>query len=422
MKRTLSALLVSSALLCAAVLPTMAAESADPAQTDSAAVQEETMSDSELYYGQVQEIGRDEAGTITSLLLTSERYGEYVMNISGETVWIDSGERTASDPATLQVGESVYVYHSPVSTRSLPPQSPAFAVVRNVPQDVGAAKYLEVEAVTQNEDGSATITTNNGGLWLTVEADASVTTYAGEKASLADLQVGSHVMAWYDIVLLSYPGQAGTDQLMLLPGAAEERDGEAAETSVPLRPRPAETTTPAEALQDGTELSIVLEGDMVLPVTGKVENGAAMVPVAAVAQALGYEVTYTPGENGEAALVTVEDDSFRVNLNIGDNLIQGVTKIEGAVGMTSPMDYGMAPYIVEPGTTWAPAQLFEMLGRTVTVDGDACPSSNQSQNLYIQSAKAAAQMRGRFAFGCAIAKRETVPGSQGCWMGTVHPP
>ena len=369
MKRTLSALLVSSALLCAAVLPTMAAESADPAQTDSAAVQEETMSDSELYYGQVQEIGRDEAGTITSLLLTSERYGEYVMNISSETVWIDSGERTASDPATLQVGESVYVYHSPVSTRSLPPQSPAFAVVRNVPQDVGAAKYLEVEAVTQNEDGSATITTNNSGLWLTVEADASVTTYAGEKASLADLQVGSHVMAWYDIVLLSYPGQAGTDQLMLLPGAVEERDGEAAETSVPAETT--ETTTPAETLQDGTELTVMLETDMVLPVTGKVENGAAMVPVAAVAQALGYEVTYTPGENGEAALVTVEDDSFRVNLNIGDNLIQGVTKIEGAVGMTSPMDYGMAPYIVEPGATWAPAQLFEMLGRTVTVDGDA---------------------------------------------------
>ena len=365
MKRTLSALLVSSALLCAAVLPTMAAESADPAQTDSAAVQEETMSDSELYYGQVQEIGRDEAGTITSLLLTSERYGEYVMNISGETVWIDSGERTASDPATLQVGESVYVYHSPVSTRSLPPQSPAFAVVRNVPQDVGAAKYLEVEAVTQNEDGSATITTNNGGLWLTVEADASVTTYAGEKASLADLQVGSHVMAWYDIVLLSYPGQAGTDQLMLLPGAAEERDGEAAETSAP-----AETTAPAEALQDGTELSIVLEGDMALPVTGKVENGAAMVPVAAVAQALGYEVTYTPGEKGEGALVTVESEDFQVNLTIGEKAIQGVTKIQGAVGMTAPMDYGTAPYIVEPGTTWAPAQLFEMLGRTVTVDGD----------------------------------------------------
>ena len=221
MKRTLSALLVSGALLCAAALPAMAAESAGAAQTDSALTQEETMPDSVSYYGQVQEIVRDENGTITSLWLTSERYGEYVMNISPETVWIDSGNYSASDPSTLEVGESVYVYHSPVSTRSLPPQSAAYAVVRNFPQDVSAAKYLEVEAVTQNEDGSITITTDNGGLWLTVEQDASVTTYAGEEASLDRVQVGDHVMAWYEIVLLSYPGQAGTDHLMILPAAEE---------------------------------------------------------------------------------------------------------------------------------------------------------------------------------------------------------
>ena len=345
MKRTLSALLVSGALLCAAALPAMAAESAGAAQTDSALTQEETMPDSVSYYGQVQEIVRDENGTITSLWLTSERYGEYVMNISPETVWIDSGNYSASDPSTLEVGESVYVYHSPVSTRSLPPQSAAYAVVRNFPQDVSAAKYLEVEAVTQNEDGSITITTDNGGLWLTVEQDASVTTYAGEEASLDQVQVGDHVMAWYEIVLLSYPGQAGTDHLMILPAAEE----------LP---------------QEGAELSIVLEGDMVLPVTGKYENGVATVPVAAVAQALGYEVTYTPAERPEDTLVTVESDTFRVELRFQVPTIIGVTKIEGAVGMTAPMDYGMAPYAVAPGTTWAPAQLFEMLGRTVTLDKD----------------------------------------------------
>ena len=345
MKRTLSALLVSGALLCAAALPAMAAESAGAAQTDSALTQEETMPDSVSYYGQVQEIVRDENGTITSLWLTSERYGEYVMNISPETVWIDSGNYSASDPSTLEVGESVYVYHSPVSTRSLPPQSAAYAVVRNFPQDVSAAKYLEVEAVTQNEDGSITITTDNGGLWLTVEQDASVTTYAGEEASLDQVQVGDHVMAWYEVVLLSYPGQAGTDHLMILPAAEE----------LP---------------QEGAELSIVLEGDMVLPVTGKYENGVATVPVAAVAQALGYEVTYTPAERPEDTLVTVESDTFRVELRFQVPTIIGVTKIEGAVGMTAPMDYGMAPYAVAPGTTWAPAQLFEMLGRTVTLDKD----------------------------------------------------
>lgn len=365
MKRTLSALVVSGALLCAAALPAMAAEPAAGSQNETALVQEETMPDSVLYYGQVLAIDREEDGTVTRLHLTSEEQGDYVMNISSSTVWIDSGSYAASDPADLEVGESVYVHHSPVSTRSLPPQSAAYAVVRNFPQDAGAAQYHEVEAIVQNEDGSVTITTDNGGLMLTVEADAAVTTYAGETAALADVKAGDHVMAWYPLVMLSYPGQASAGHLMLLPAAVEERDGEAAEAD------PAQVLEPIQQVpQEGTELTILLEGDMVLPVTGKVENGVATIPVAAVAQALGYEVTYTPGENGEGALVTVESEDFQVNLTIGEKAIQGVTKIQGAVGMTAPMDYGTAPYIVEPGTTWAPAQLFEMLGRTVAVDGD----------------------------------------------------
>ena len=365
MKRTLSALVVSGALLCAAALPAMAAEPAAGSQNETALVQEETMPDSVLYYGQVLAIDREEDGTITRLHLTSEAQGDYVMNISSGTVWIDSGSYAASDPSTLEVGESVYVHHSPVSTRSLPPQSAAYAVVRNFPQDAGAAQYHEVEAIAQNEDGSVTITTDNGGLMLTVEADAAVTTYAGETAALADVKAGDHVMAWYPLVMLSYPGQASAGHLMLLPAAVEERDGEAAEAD------PAQALEPIQQVpQEGTELTILLEGDMVLPVTGKYESGVATIPVAAVAQALGYEVTYTPGENGEGALVTVESEDFQVNLTIGEKAIQGVTKIQGAVGMTAPMDYGTAPYIVEPGTTWAPAQLFEMLGRTVAVDGD----------------------------------------------------
>ena len=365
MKRTLSALVVSGALLCAAALPAMAAEPAAGSQNETALVQEETMPDSVLYYGQVLAIDREEDGTVTRLHLTSEAQGDYVMNISSSTVWIDSGSYAASDPADLEVGESVYVHHSPVSTRSLPPQSAAYAVVRNFPQDAGAAQYHEVEAIAQNEDGSVTITTDNGGLMLTVEADAAVTTYAGETAALADVKAGDHVMAWYPLVMLSYPGQASAGHLMLLPAAVEERDGEAAEAD------PAQALEPIQQVpQEGTELTILLEGDMVLPVTGKYESGVATLPVAAVAQALGYEVTYTPGEKGEGALVTVESEDFQVNLTIGEKAIQGVTKIQGAVGMTAPMDYGTAPYIVEPGTTWAPAQLFEMLGRTVAVDGD----------------------------------------------------
>lgn len=357
MKRTLSALLVSGALLCAAILPAGAAQASQSAQVDSSQSQEVTMPDSVSYYGEIVAIDRDEDGAVTRLHLTSEEQGDYVMNLSSNTLWIDSTNYAASDPATLEVGEQVCVFHSPVSTRSLPPQSAAYAVVRNFPQAVGAARYLLVEAVAENEDGSVTITTDNGSLLLTVQADAAVTTYAGEAAALTDVKEGDHVMAWYSIVLLSYPGQAGTDHLMLLPAAQEEGQerGEGSEL------------TPLEQLpQEGASLNIVVEGDMVLPVTGKYESGTATIPVAAVAQALGYEVTYTPGTD---PLVTVESDTFRVELRLGQPIF-GVTKIEGAVGMTAPMDYGVDPYAVEPGTTWAPAQLFEMLGRTVTLDRD----------------------------------------------------
>lgn len=354
MKRTLSALMLSGALLCALSVPALAAEPAAP-QTDTSLTQEETLPDSVLYYGTVTEVVRDEDGAVSRLVLSSERYGDYVMNLSADTVWVDAGTRAASDPSDLEAGEAVYVFHSPISTRSLPPQSAAYAVVRDIPQDMGCPMYHEVEALKEG-DGRLTIVTDNGGLLLHVGKDAQCVDYAtGKAVDFDQLKEGSRIMAWYDVVMESYPGQAVPSCLMLLP-QAEEQTGE--------------QTAPAAELADGAALSIVLEGDMVLPEKGSYENGAAMVPVAAAAKALGYEVTYTPGQGGDPALVTVESETFRVSLRIGQEQIVGVTKIEGAVGMTAPMKYGAAPRIEAPGVTWAPAQLFEMLGRTVTLEGD----------------------------------------------------
>ena len=355
MKRTLSALMISSALMCALSLPAMAVEPAAD-QTDTSLTQEETLPDSVLYYGTVTEVLRDEKGAVSALVLFSDRHGDYVMNLSADTVWVDAGKRAASDPSNLKVGEVVYVFHSAISTGSLPPQSAAYAVVRNLPQDMGCPMYHEVEDVTE-QDGRLTITTDNGGLLLYVGKDIQCVDYAtGKTVDPSELKAGGRVMAWYDAVMESYPGQAVPYCLMLLPQAADQAQ--------------ADQAAAAAELADGTALSIVLEGDMVLPMKGSYENGAAMVPVAVAAQALGYEVTYTPGQDGAPALVTVESETFRVSLTIGQEQIFGATKIEGAVGMTAPMKYGAAPRIEAPGTTWAPAQLFEMLGRTVTLDGD----------------------------------------------------
>lgn len=181
----------------------------------------EPLPDSVLYYGRVEAISHNGDGEITALHLSSDRYGEYVMRISEDTVWIDSGNRTASDPATLKEGEGLYVFHSPVSTRSMPPQSAAFAIVRNVPQDASCARYHKVEAV-EEKDGALRITTDNGGLFLLADQETSLSSYEGTApAGLGDIEAGSHIMAWYGPVALSYPGQAHAGHIMVLNRAQE---------------------------------------------------------------------------------------------------------------------------------------------------------------------------------------------------------
>lgn len=219
MKKKLTVLVLTGALACTMALPVMAADvTAVPISAPVSSSELAALPDSVLYYGTVQEIVKGANGSITQLRMTSERYGEYVMNISEETVWIDSGKQTASDPSTLQAGEGLYVFHSPAETSSLPPQSAAFAVVRNIPMDAGCAQYHEVEAVSL-EDGQLKITTDNGGLILLADENTGLSFYGSDAAaSLTDIQAGDYVMAWYGAVAQSYPGQAYATHVMLLSG------------------------------------------------------------------------------------------------------------------------------------------------------------------------------------------------------------
>lgn len=352
MNRKVTAFVLSAALAVTLAAPAFAAaETPDVAvrprpepvaQTETTAGETAEMETSVLYYGQITDIGKDEEGNLTQLQLQSERYGEYVMLINSDTVWIDSGNHAASDPSDLEVGEWVYVYHSPVSTRSLPPQSQAYAVLRNMPQDVGAGQYAEIGEITDCEDGTYQLLTADGSMYLTVDGETVLTGYPdGETVQAADLQAGDRIVAWYDIALLSYPGQAYAHHVMVLP----------------------------DVLSEGDQVTLELDGEA-SEITGRYEDGVVMVPVAAVAEALGFDVEYTPkGPNGVKARVAVESSDFRVEMTIGVREITGVTTIPDAVGMTAPQDYGKAPYVVAPGTTWAPAELFEMLGKTVTLKG-----------------------------------------------------
>ncbi|WP_206457956.1 S-layer homology domain-containing protein [Anaerovorax sp. IOR16] len=224
MKKNLVAIALTGALLCTMSVQAVAAEVPNPTLSAIPTTEKsQSLSDSVLYYGQVKKIVTNKDGTISQLRLDSERFGEYVVNLSAETVWIDSGNHSADDPSDLKEGEGIYVFHSPVETASLPPQSSAFAIVRNIPQDVGCAQYHEVEAIRE-EDGKLKITTDNGGLFILADEETKISSYLEDASTtLNDIQPNTYIMAWYESYATVYPGQTYANHIMLL----EEADAEA---------------------------------------------------------------------------------------------------------------------------------------------------------------------------------------------------
>lgn len=219
MRKRVWALALSGILLCGMGSTVLAEEIEAPAVSA-----QEELPDSILYYGQVQELVKTGDGTASQLRMTSERYGEYTFNLSGETVWIDSGNRCAANPAEIQENEGVYVFHSPAVTASLPPQAAAFTVVRNLPMDVGCPMYHQVEAVSENE-GKLRITTDNGGLFLFADEETEFLPYlTKEAAGKEDIRPGNYIMAWYDTVAESYPGRAYARHIMVLPAKEAAED------------------------------------------------------------------------------------------------------------------------------------------------------------------------------------------------------
>ncbi len=81
----------------------------------------------------------------------------------------------------------------------------------------GMPNYAVIEAIADNEDGSRTVTTNNGERTVTIAADASVMPFRTRTiVTLQDLCVGDVVALYYDVMTLSLPAQAGTDKVVVL--------------------------------------------------------------------------------------------------------------------------------------------------------------------------------------------------------------
>lgn len=290
--------------------------------------------------------------TVSSIVVKTTDEQEIQLNIGADTLVANNETGLPAALSEVKAGDKIYAYYSKAMTRSLPPQSACELILVGVGDKAPAALH-EVGTVAANDEGMTEVLTADGSMIIRMDDKTTYAPFLTKNiVTAADLTEGTRFLAWYDMVAMSYPGQTYTQKVVILPAAAETTEttevAEAAET---------QATRETETAPETTELTIVA-GGKTLAVKGEMKDGVAVVPVRAAAEALGCTVGYEQKDGKE--YVTVENDTRSMTLEIGLDSYTSTTKIEGAVGMTEPAQYGAAPYIVD-GTTYAAADLFKAL-------------------------------------------------------------
>lgn len=129
--------------------------------------------------------------------------------VSDDTYILDGKDGDAKKLKKLKVGKDVTVYYSPVMTRSLPPQSQAFAIVlgKNTPK---LGKFFQVAEVLPAENAEAVrLLNSNHDVIATVSKDVC--------KDYRSIKEGDSLMLWYNVMTMSLPGQTNAEKVVILP-------------------------------------------------------------------------------------------------------------------------------------------------------------------------------------------------------------
>ena len=249
------------------------------------------------------------AAELGEMSLTLEYSGEdgqqkIVVNVDGDTVLLDAvtGEEQTFDD--IRAGETICAWVGPEMTQSLPPITAARLILRGIPADFAVPTYAEVERVAETEGGLEVSVT--GDVLLRLGADTEYLAAPGwEKTPVsgADIVPGTRLLSWYSAATMSIPAQAAPHKVMVFPSAYSG-------------------WVSADGLQvsvNGTALS--LEGAS----APRVEAGRLMVPVRALAEALGCEVTWEAYTN-QVSVTKDGSEVYRFTIG-GEQAVRGAVTV-----------------------------------------------------------------------------------------------
>ena len=298
-----------SLILCAALLtiPAAAAETSD----DEAAARP----------GPVQVWG-----TLTWL----DDGGLYVENSSGDEtldkvilhgesiICLDAVTGDPMDIQDLEDGDTIYAWVGPAMTMSLPPHATAILILGNIPADYAVPQFYEIVSVTPQAMAAIyptpaltwTEVTATDGTTLKITDEAALTPYLTKNiVRLEDLIPGTRILVWSD-------SQGQPEKVLVFP---YEYRG---------------YVTVAE---DGT---VSTNGTAAAQKAKTTDDGDTLLPVRAVAEALGMKVRW---DAQLGAVVSYGDDMEKPEGVTGETLYN-------LLGRTAIANYGLEVYVDGDGT------------------------------------------------------------------------
>lgn len=179
-------------------------------------VQAEETINSKLYvWGKVETVGTNRIQIINS----SDSSNDCILNIGEDTLILDAVTGTPVALDSLKRFDKIAAYVSSVMTKSMPPITNAYVVFVNIPEDYRVPRYIEVgEILESNEDSVKLLTADNTLIATFLKKDTEMFAYKTKNiVGLDDIHVKDEFIVWYEVEMLSMPGQATMVRAMKLP-------------------------------------------------------------------------------------------------------------------------------------------------------------------------------------------------------------
>jgi hypothetical protein len=160
-----------------------------------------------------------------------------VLNITPDTAIVDSATGAAAG-LDSRTGNYITAFYEPNAYSADPAMVNALAVTVNGSLENGSVHFARAERILSTDNGIRLII-DNGGLEVTIDKNSPVIPYLNSRVpQLNDINVGTQLLLWYDIVLESYPAQTSADLAVII-----------GESPAPLTPTlPAGDTWPGEGV------------------------------------------------------------------------------------------------------------------------------------------------------------------------------